>query len=159
MVKKKSKVSAKKSPEKKVKAPSRAVAARSTTAKAQEPQKVEKSKENRQAGARVPVNLLVDYPAGGSYLFDFCKDLGEGGIFIQTPTPQLTGTTIELTFTIPDSKETLSTRGTVIWSQPPIPERPELTPGMGVQFNAFSSESRAQLVSFVERYTSISRTA
>ncbi len=101
---------------------------------------------------RVPIQLLVDYKADGHYLFDFCKDLGAGGVFIQTTKPLPTGANIDLTFTIPDSKETLMTRGTVIWVQAPVAERKDLTPGMGVQFAAFSSEQRIVLEEFVKRY-------
>jgi type IV pilus assembly protein PilZ len=101
---------------------------------------------------RIPIQLLVDYRSGGSYLFDFCKDLGTGGVFIQTDRPLPTGTNLDLTFTIPDSKETLLTRGTVIWCQPPVADQKDLTPGMGVQFNGFSDEQRRLLESFVTRY-------
>ena len=101
---------------------------------------------------RVPIQLLVDYKAGGSYLFDFCKDLGTGGVFIQTEKPLATGTTLDLTFTIPDSKETLLTKGTVIWSQLPVADKKELAPGMGIQFNGFSEEQRRLLENFVQRY-------
>ena len=109
------------------------------------------SEEDRTDG-RVPIQLLVDYKADGHYLFDFCKDLGAGGVFIQTVKPLPTGAHIDLTFTIPDSKETLMTKGTVIWVQPPVNDRKDLTPGMGVQFAAFSSEQRGVLEEFVQRY-------
>src|SRR4051812_17193085 len=66
---------------------------------------------------RIPVQLLVDYKSDGTYLFDFCKDLGAGGVFIQTKTPLPQGSTVDLTFTIPDSKETLEASGKVIWVQ------------------------------------------
>jgi|LauGreDrversion4_2_1035121.scaffolds.fasta_scaffold02529_2 type IV pilus assembly protein PilZ len=101
---------------------------------------------------RVPIQLLVDYRADGSYLFDFCRDLGTGGVFIQTSKPLPTGSTIDLTFTIPDSKETLNTKGTVIWAQQPVGGRKDLVPGMGVQFSGFSGEQRRLLEGFVERY-------
>jgi uncharacterized protein (TIGR02266 family) len=107
--------------------------------------------ENR-SGFRVPVQLLVDYRADGHYLFDFCRDLGTGGVFIQTTTPLITGADIELTFTIPDSKETLSTKGKVIWVQSVIADRPDLIPGMGVQFATFDVEQRETLERFVTRY-------
>lgn len=103
-------------------------------------------------GRRVPIQLLVDYKANGNYLFDFCKDLGAGGVFIQTTKPLPTGATIDLTFTIPDSKETLITKGKVIWVQEPVAERSDLTPGMGVQFDGFSVEQRRLLEDFVQRY-------
>lgn len=110
------------------------------------------SEEEERSYQRVPIQLLVDYKSGGSYLFDFCKDLGTGGVFIQTEKPLPMGTSLDLTFTIPDSKETVLTKGTVIWSQPPLAEKKDLTPGMGVQFNGFSDEQRSLLENFVKRY-------
>lgn len=101
---------------------------------------------------RVPIQLLVDYKSDGNYLFDFCKDLGSGGVFIQTNQPLATGASIDLTFTIPDSKETLMTKGTVIWVQSPVEGRKDLTPGMGVQFSSFSGDQRKLLEEFVARY-------
>jgi uncharacterized protein (TIGR02266 family) len=101
---------------------------------------------------RVPIQLLVDYKSGGHYLFDFCRDLGTGGVFIETNNPLSTGSDIELTFTIPDSKETMRTKGKVIWSQPPISTRSEVKPGMGVQFTQFDESQRKTLDDFINRY-------
>ncbi|MEZ4743740.1 MAG: TIGR02266 family protein [Bdellovibrionota bacterium] len=111
-----------------------------------------KKTEKRSSGNRIPIQLLVDYKCDGHYLFDFCRDLGSGGVFIETESPQNSGSTLDLTFTIPDSKETLKTRGTVIWVQPPVKGREDLVPGMGVQFEKFSSEQRNILEDFVKRY-------
>jgi type IV pilus assembly protein PilZ len=109
------------------------------------------SKEDRD-GHRVPIQLLVDYKSEGHYLFDFCKDLSSGGVFIQTKAPLSQGSDIELTFTIPDSKETLNTKGKVIWVQTFVENREDLQPGMGVQFDAFSEDQRVLLNKFVSRY-------
>lgn len=100
---------------------------------------------------RVPIQLLVDYQAGGNYLFDFCRDLGSGGIFIETPNPQPTGSEVELTFTLPDSKETLEVKGEVIWSQKAEPSK-DIVAGMGVQFKNYDSTSHKLLEEFVRRY-------
>ncbi len=108
-------------------------------------------KEGRE-GQRVPIQLLVDYKAEGHYLFDFCRDLGSGGVFIETNAPLSQGSPIDLTFTIPDSKETLMTKGKVIWVQTPVENRHDLTPGMGVQFEAFTGKQRKILEDFVGRY-------
>jgi uncharacterized protein (TIGR02266 family) len=107
---------------------------------------------DERTGRRIPIQLLVDYKADGHYLFDFCRDLGAGGVFIETKNPLPQGSPIDLTFTIPDSKETLNTKGTVIWVQHAVPDRKDLTPGMGVQFQAFSGNQRKVLESFVTRY-------
>ncbi|HYX32503.1 MAG: TIGR02266 family protein [Pseudobdellovibrionaceae bacterium] len=101
---------------------------------------------------RVPVQLLVDYRANGHYLFDFCRDLGAGGVFIETKTPLSHGSVVDLTFTLPDSKETLEAKGRVIWVQTEVPDK-NLTPGMGVQFESFTAEQRTLLQKFVDRYS------
>lgn len=107
---------------------------------------------NGREGHRIPIQLLVDYRSGGNYLFDFCKDLGTGGVFIQTEKPLDQGSDVSLTFTIPDSKETLETTGHVIWVQSPNPDDTSVTPGMGVQFDEFTSEQRKVMEDFVKRY-------
>ena len=115
------------------------------------------SDEELRGDHRIPIQLLVDYKKGeGNYLFDFCRDLGTGGVFIETKQPLESGSTVDLTFTLPDSKETVCTTGKVIWVQSEIPGR-ELTPGMGVQFTTFDSEQRKQLEAFVERYHQIKK--
>ena len=101
---------------------------------------------------RIPIQLLVDYSCNGHFLFDFCKDLGTGGIFIQTDTPLAQGSELTLTFTIPDSKETLQTVGKVIWVQEKVPGKKDLVPGMGVQFRNFGAKQRHILEEFVKRY-------
>lgn len=125
-----------------------------TTAKSKQRKSSNSESDQRSSGERIPIQLLVDYKADGHYLFDFCKDLGQGGVFIETKKPKKHGSQLELTFTLPDSKETLSTTGRVIWVQQPIANRNDLTPGMGVQFESFSSDERAILQDFIKRYSS-----
>lgn len=110
------------------------------------------SKEGR-LGQRIPIQLLVDYQSNGNYLFDFCRDLGTGGVFIETKKPLEMNATVSLTFTIPDSKETLEAEGEVIWVQNEVPGK-KLTPGMGVQFRSFNQDQRKVLEEFVSRYRS-----
>ena len=107
---------------------------------------------NNREHCRVPVQLLVDYRSDGNYLFDFCRDLGVGGVFIQTKEPLPMGSDVALTFTLPDSKETLDAKGKVIWVQGFVPERKDLAPGMGVQFEQFAPEQRELLENFISRY-------
>ena len=109
-------------------------------------------KKDDRVDQRVPIQLLVDYRSpNGSYLFDFCRDLGTGGVFIETKKPLEMGSDVSLVFTIPDSKETLEATGKVIWVQGEMPEK-DMVAGMGVQFDAFSPEQRETLDKFIERY-------
>ena len=107
--------------------------------------------EKRGEGERIPVEILVDYNSNGNYLFDFCKDLGSGGVFIASENPKATGEDIDLTFTIPDSKETLKVKGKVMWSQKPNSKNKAA--GMGVQFTDCDDKTRKSLETFVQRYS------
>ncbi len=109
------------------------------------------SKRDHRDNQRVSIQMLVDYKSNGHYLFDFCRDLGTGGVFIETAEPLETGADIDLVFTLPDSNETLETRGRVIWVQEEVADQ-KLVSGMGVQFTSFSHENRKLLEKFVDRY-------
>ena len=108
----------------------------------------------RTASTNVPIQLLVDYQSQGTYLFDFCRNLGEAGIFIGTEEPRDQGSILELTFTIPDSSETIKTMGRVIWVQLPVKGRSDLLPGMGIQFEGLEAKTRKTLEEYVKRYRS-----
>lgn len=110
------------------------------------------SKNKRLDGERVQVEMLVDYNSDGTFLFDFCKDLGAGGIFISSMNPKSPGEVVELTFTIPDNKKTLKLKGKVMWSQKPgISDKKS---GMGIQFTDYSRTERKILEEFIARYGS-----
>lgn len=115
------------------------------------------SKQDDRIHHRIPVQLLVDFQCNGNYLFDFCEDLGTGGIFIQTANPLEVGTTIDLTFTLPDSKATIQTKGRVIWVQPETTDA-KRSSGMGVQFENFDSEQRTQVLEFLQRHAPVEQT-
>lgn len=121
-------------------------------AKKSDSKPAEISGEDNRGHERVPVQLLVDYRSEGNYLFDFCRDLGAGGVFIETKKPLSHGSVVELTFTLPDSKQTLEAKGRVIWVQGAVPEK-HLPAGMGVQFEEFTAEQRILLQEFVDRYS------
>ena len=111
------------------------------------------SNEKRVTGERINIELLVDYNSDGNFFFDFCKDLGVGGLFIASKSPQDVGERIELIFTVPDSKETIMVEGVVMWVQKPGPK--ESNPGMGVQFTSLEAENRKSLQDFVKRYSDL----
>ena len=98
--------------------------------------------------------MLVSYKEKGNYLFDFSQNLGEGGIFIETETPPAPGTSIDLMFTLPTRAETVSAKGKVIWVQPPVENRLDLHPGMGVQFVSFADNDKNLLQEFLREVES-----
>ena len=92
------------------------------------------------ANIKIPIESLTDYHTKiGSYLFDFSKNLGEGGVFVATQHLEATGHSVELSFTSGDH-EKLLIKGDVIWVQFPVDLREDVTTGMGVQLVATPSE-------------------
>jgi len=84
---------------------------------------------------RVPRTLIkikIDYESEGAYLYNYSRDLSEGGIFIQTSNPLKIGDRLTLNFILPEVLEKIEATGEVTWINPPGAE--DLLPGMGVRF-------------------------
>ena len=81
---------------------------------------------------RTFIKIKIDYETDGAYLYDYSRDLSEGGIFIQTSKPLKLGERIILRFILPEVLEKVETTGEVAWVN--LPGTEGLTPGMGVRF-------------------------
>ena len=77
-------------------------------------------------------------------------EIGGGGIFIETTSPQSIGTDLSLELILPDDQaQPITARWKVAWIRP-REERHVFYPGMGVQFTEISEESRARIVNMVK---------
>ena len=94
--------------------------------------------KNQRKFPRVPVNIKIDYFRDpGVFLYDYSRNLGRGGIFIETENPMETGTELTLSFTLPHQDKMVQVNGKVVWvhyqeSKPG--GKFKGLPGMGVQF-------------------------
>ncbi|MBM4126070.1 MAG: hypothetical protein FJ247_01800 [Nitrospira sp.] len=76
-------------------------------------------------------------------------EIGGGGIFIETTSPQTIGTDLTLELVLPDDHtRPIVARGKVAWIRP-REERHVFYPGMGVQFTDISDDARARIVNMV----------
>lgn len=76
-------------------------------------------------------------------------EIGGGGIFIETSSPQSIGTDLTLELVLPDDHtRPITARGKVAWIRP-LEERHVFYPGMGVQFTEISDDARARIVTMV----------
>jgi len=75
------------------------------------------------------------------------KDLGEGGVFVETFYPSRVGSKVELEFLVEGGKSPLLVRGEVVWVRNPW-ESP--SPGMGIKFLEVSEEARRWMREIVE---------
>lgn len=102
----------------------------------------------RRRSARAPFVVRVDYGAVDAFFSEFTADVNEGGMFIETETPQPPGTAVVMQFRIPGSETPIKVRGRVVWTSA---ERPSATPGMGIEFENLDARARAQIDAAVRR--------
>ena len=94
------------------------------------------SAEQRRQHSRIPLKIKIDYfKDPGVFLYDYSRNLGRGGIFIESKEPLPPGTELHLSFTLPDQSEPVEVKGKVTWILKPRARKGEGVPGMGVQFD------------------------
>jgi uncharacterized protein (TIGR02266 family) len=82
--------------------------------------------------ARIPIHYSV---MSGDFLNDYCIDLNTGGMFLQTKHPFMVDTTLSLEFKLPTNGSTIRCKARGAWVNDPAQrKKPNLPPGMGVQF-------------------------
>ena len=84
----------------------------------------------RRKSPRAELLVRVDYTAVDSLFSDFARNVNEGGIFVETKTPQPVGTTVELEFKLPEMDEPLEVIGRVVRVDRDGPDGS----GMGIEF-------------------------
>jgi len=97
---------------------------------------------------RVPSHLKVTYGDAGENAATL-KNLSEGGLFIQTPTPLSPGTPLQLQIDPGDGSPPLDLRAVVVW-QRDMPNR-DGPAGFGVEFRDLEADVLPGLVRLIER--------
>jgi c-di-GMP-binding flagellar brake protein YcgR len=90
------------------------------------------------------VQKVIDfhYANSGPPLTGRIRDLSEGGVFVDTPTPLSAGSPVSFSFVLqPISKKTILGRGLVRWCEDKV--------GMGIQFLALSEDDQELIRRFV----------
>ena len=105
--------------------------------------------EHGRRAPRVPTYLLARISQGGRTKDAVVYSLSAGGCFLETPRASMEGAQIEVEIRIPGNP--VEARGLVRFSNVPGNlQRPNLPLGMGVRFEALSSECEKQLKDYIE---------
>jgi uncharacterized protein (TIGR02266 family) len=82
--------------------------------------------------SRLPINYSV---MTREILNDYSIDLNTGGLFLETDRPLMVDTTLNLEFKLPTNGSTIRCKARGAWVNDPVQrKKPNLPPGMGVQF-------------------------
>ena len=103
-------------------------------------------------GIRIKAQMRVYYgPAPQKILSEFSVDLSTGGLYVKTDFPLPLDENLTLRFTLPDQKGMVTCKARVAWVNPKKnPRKPELPPGMGIQFVELSLEDMKSIRRFLE---------
>ena len=103
---------------------------------------------------RVKTRLRVNCKSDGIFFSDFTRDVGIGGIGVETATLIREGTVVELFLHLPNEKDPLILSGKVIWSKSTdAQEKTTSNVVIGIQFENMKPEHNNKLHNFIENHT------
>jgi len=96
----------------------------------------ENSRRHLQAELRVYYGPLQE-----KLLYGFSVDMSSGGLFLKTEASFSVNDTVLLSFTLPDADKVVNCRAKIAWvNSQDEPKKPELPPGVGLQFLDLSTD-------------------
>jgi uncharacterized protein (TIGR02266 family) len=96
----------------------------------------EDSRKSLQAELRVYYG-----PSQKRVLYGFSVDMSSGGLFLKTETSFSVNDKVLLSFTLPDADKVINCSAKVAWvNSQDEPKKPDLPPGVGLQFLDLSTE-------------------
>ncbi len=103
-------------------------------------------------GKRIKAEMRVYYGQPAQKLLaGFSVDLSTGGLYLKTNFPFTVDENLVLHFTLPDLKKTVTCKAKVAWvNLEANPRKPELPPGIGVQFVDLSLDGMKAIRRFLE---------
>ena len=110
--------------------------------------------EERRQHDRVPLETDVDFVGATNFYTGFVEDISCGGLYVATYNLQPIGTSIELSFTLPN-KHRVQVPGQVRWIYDPIELDDEDCPGMGIIFEGLKPEDKKQIETFIQKRSSL----
>lgn len=99
---------------------------------------------------RIPFEMEVEFKIGSEYQKGLTRNISQGGIFITIAEPLADGTNTYVKFTMDPRRKPLELAGKVAWKfDAKNEERPEITEGMGIEFNYKNDLERDEIYGFV----------
>lgn len=105
------------------------------------------------ATPRLPIRLQVRYGVEKQRMLrNFALNLGAGGFYLETPLSLPVGSNISFELQLPDHRQPVVGRGQVTWVNGAArPPRPDLPPGVGLQFSELSRDDDWILRQFLKQ--------
>ncbi len=108
----------------------------------------------RRASPRADIVVRVNYQNVDSLFSEFARNINDGGIFVETDTPQPIGTNVELEFKLPGAGQPIKVVGNVVRSVSADQVESDGIAGMGIEFENLDSDVRQQINEIIQKLRS-----
>jgi type IV pilus assembly protein PilZ len=108
----------------------------------------------RRASPRADIVVRVNYQSVDSLFSEFARNINDGGIFIETDSPQPVGTNVELEFKLPGSDRPIEVVGNVVRSVSADEVDPNGIAGMAIEFENLDADARRQINEIIQKLRS-----
>ena len=112
----------------------------------------------RRGSPRADFVVRVNYQTVDSLFSEFARNINDGGIFVETETPQPIGTNVELEFKLPGADRPIKVVGNVVRSVSADQVDSDGAAGMGIEFENLDSDVRQEINEIVQKLRSESAT-
>ena len=106
----------------------------------------------RRSSPRTDLVVHVNYQTVDDLFSEFARNINEGGIFIETETPQPIGTSVQLEFKLPGADRPIEVIGRVVRAEQ---GEPSGVTGIGIEFENLDAELRQQINEIVRKLRSV----
>ncbi len=108
----------------------------------------------RRASPRADFVVRVNYQAVDSLFSEFARNINDGGIFVETDTPQPIGTSVELEFKLPGADQPIEVVGNVVRSVSADQVESDGVVGMAIELENLCSDVRQQINEIIQKLRS-----
>ena len=105
----------------------------------------------RRESPRAELVVRVNYQTVDALFSEFARNINEGGLFVETDSPQEVGALVDLEFKLPGRETPLEVMGRVVRTEVTDGDGPA---GMGIEFENLDHECRAQINDIVRKLRS-----
>ena len=112
----------------------------------------------RRTSPRADIVVRVNYQNVDSLFSEFARNINDGGLFVETETPQPVGTKVELEFKLPGADQPIKVVGNVVRSVSADQGDSDAAAGMGIEFENLDSDVRQQINEIIQKLRSNSAT-
>lgn len=111
--------------------------------------------ERHSGGPRIPIHILVDFKTTDLVMMEYAQNISTQGIFLETRDILPIGSTVLVSFILPDATRLITVQGEVVWARRKSYRKTSSTSaGMGIRFAEINPEDERAISDFITKWDS-----